>query len=77
MKMRCESCKWWGDSDSEDWGPPQYAGGDCHQECRCPFVGGGSYNDHNRRKQISLNTYESVGTGPRFGCVHWKKMGEI
>jgi hypothetical protein len=70
---KCKNCYWWGNEvEDEDFNLSQLPGGEAHKNCTCPKVGGGSYADKERMGLDSLNSYESVGTGPEFGCVHWK-----
>lgn len=65
--MKCKNCEWWiGDKE-------QIPGGEDHRCCEHPKVGGGSYIDEDRSASDALNSYESVGTGPDFGCIHFGK----
>ena len=81
--MRCKDCKWWGkpeglqrleeDDVSERIGVfSNFAGGDDHRPCGHPKVGCGTYEDAERQGSDGLNCYESVGTGPEFGCIHFE-----
>lgn len=65
---RCKRCKWWTAEEEGTIGIP----GDNHKPCMHPKVGGGSYNDPARMGEDALNSYESIGTGPEFGCVHFE-----
>ena len=70
----CKICKWWGAPDEygdyADRG--QMAGPESHKICESQFVGGGGYGDLNRNTDSSLNSYETISTGPGFGCIHWE-----
>ena len=67
MKLKCKNCKWW------VGGKDQIPGGDGHKSCEHPKVGGGSYVNKSRLRSDALNSYESIGTGPNFGCIHFEK----
>lgn len=73
---RCKDCKWWGkkpdfmekdEKYSLSFLPP----GDQHRNCEHPKVGGGTYND--RGHIDGLNSYESIGVGPEFGCIQFEE----
>ena len=66
---RCRTCKWWSDVSDDDY-IPQIPNFPNHKHCAHHKVGGGTYNDNSRSGSDALNSYESVGTGPDFGCVH-------
>ena len=78
--VKCVACKWWGlkpdylDEDDHYDPTEQIPGGDNHKRCEHPKVGGGSYGDNNRRNKDALDTYECVGTGPEFGCIHGESI---
>jgi hypothetical protein len=68
--MFCKDCKFWGEEHNDYvYG---MAGGDNHKPCTHPKVGGGSYADESRMGDDALNSFESVGTGKDFGCIHFE-----
>lgn len=71
MQRVCRTCRWWG-SDPDTL--PQFPGRELHRACECPKVGGGSYGDESRMGPDAANSYETIGTGPEFGCIHWQEM---
>ena len=81
--VKCAACKWWGlkpdylDEDDHHDPTDQLPGGEGHKNCEHPKVGGGSYGDDARRRKDALNTYECVGTGPEFGCIHGESINDI
>jgi len=73
--MNCCHCEYWGLTQEDiDYGFDlgQLPTGKDHQPCRHPHVGKGSYNDESRLASDSLNSFESIFTGPFFGCKHYK-----
>ena len=70
--LLCQTCKWWNQPKEFKDEVDQFPGGDGHKSCEHPKVSGGSYSDEARKSIDALNTYESVGTGPDFGCIHWE-----
>lgn len=72
MTGLCRSCKWWRTDDDGEY-IFGVAGGEQHKPCEHPKVGGGSYGDSARRGHDALNSYETISTGPDFGCIHWEE----
>jgi hypothetical protein len=74
MMNTCKNCKYWGIVDEDDQ-PDGFPGGEDHKSCSHPKVGGGSYSDIDRMGKDALNSYESIGAGPDFGCIHFEING--
>lgn len=66
--MTCKECKFWGEENYEH--SYNMASGENHKPCTHPKVGGGSYADDARMGDDALNSYETIGTGKDFGCIH-------
>jgi len=64
----CRNCCWWLDPGGWEQLPAAHR----HRTCNHPKVGGGSYSDEARMSLDALNSYESIGVGPDFGCIHWE-----
>ena len=69
--LLCGTCKFWGMPNEDGYINEQIPNNLVHEACEHPKVGGGSYEDEGRKGFDGLNAYESVGTGPDFGCIHW------
>lgn len=77
--MNCARCRYWGKDPDADPADAEFAPvlrGHPGEErglkaCYHPKVGGGCYADASRNGPDSANAYETIATGPEFGCVHW------
>jgi hypothetical protein len=59
---RCKDCKFWGEEDQDI--PGQYDHACCHEKLN------GDYNS--AYSSDSIASYELIGMGPEFGCIHWE-----
>jgi len=71
----CSTCRYWGaipEGEGEDYSPSGYPGqARGLKPCEHPKIGAGSYADKERNGPDSANSYETIATGPDFGCIHW------
>ena len=75
----CITCRYWGKDPDALPGNAEFAGyGKSHpgearglKPCEHPKVGAGSYADEARNGADSANSYDTIATGPDFGCIHW------
>ena len=63
----CKTCRHWGGPD-DVYDIPSYPKG--ARRCLHPSVGGGGHSDDGHERSDAANSYECIGTGPDFGCVH-------
>jgi len=70
MTILCKDCQWWtlrlGWMDEDD-NDPQFPG-EKHKYCTSPKAIKNKMSTGD--DGASISSYESIGTGPNFGCIH-------
>ena len=59
---KCKDCKWWGTDENQ---------APIETVCEYPRIWG-SYSEAKKHKDVMVS-YETIGTGPEFGCVHYEQ----
>lgn len=72
----CKRCVFWTVPDGENnLGLPGDSDKSTHGSCKHPKVGaydGGGYDSGERKAPDAINSYESIGFGPDFGCIYFQ-----
>ena len=74
--MNCKDCRHWAPNvvrnDDEPVGVGPSRPKDGHP-CQHPKIGG-SYSDNEHHASDAANSYETIITGPMFGCIHFEAL---
>lgn len=79
--MNCKDCRFWaGNLNDDDELEGLAAVGPSHPReawpCMNPKIGG-DYNGDEHKAPDAANSYETIITGPMFGCVHFEVKNEL
>jgi hypothetical protein len=67
MKKICKNCKWW---KKEKYQIPSF-------DHRCSFTDIAGFPTYDFDKDDCMNSYELIGTGPNFGCIHFEEKEDL
>lgn len=74
LVARCCNCAEWGREDDVYDIPSAPKG---IRRCLHPRVGGGERESDEHERTDAANSYECIGTGPEFCCIHWTPNAKV